>query len=518
MNKAILLVRVSTQVQDLDQQREVVKARAIADGYSEDSLIIIEDKESAVKLKEEERNGLNKLKEFISNDSDIKAVYSYELSRVSRQLPTLYSIRDFLQTHRVQLIILSPPTILFNDDWSVNPSANVLFSIFGALAENEGYLRKERVARGRARAKSLGKFIGGAVLYGYRVNDRGFLKIEPYEADVIRKIFSLYNTGFHSISTVTKELNSLGYRDRNNNYFDSNRVQRVLLQKLYYNGENNHEQIITAAEYEKSRAVAKSQKNYSKIDYSDHIYYCKSLLRAATASSSRGDRYRFLVQKSRAMYYEKHYNYTLSINLIDSLAWQFTKDRKIACLTNPVEVENQRAGFKEQHNTICDKIAQCNIFIVNRDHLIYRAKEMLISERITEADFDRFKSQYESEQLEKEREIIQLESRKQELLQIINSFDAQLNSDAESLANLTDDRLRLDAIRSIVKEILFVERRSENKVVVSITEFSGIEHRFLMSTNSRNSYYETITIDQDGNEVLEPYPVAIERRFKAIGK
>ena len=63
--KAILLIRVSTGAQDLIQQREKVVDAAKRDGFNENDIILIEDKESAVKLSEEERNGLNRLKEFI---------------------------------------------------------------------------------------------------------------------------------------------------------------------------------------------------------------------------------------------------------------------------------------------------------------------------------------------------------------------------------------------------------------------------------------------------------------------
>ena len=75
--KCILLVRVSTDAQDLAQQTDKVKSQALSDGYTEDSIIVIEDKESAVKLSEEERNGLNRLKMLIDNDTLIDCVYSY---------------------------------------------------------------------------------------------------------------------------------------------------------------------------------------------------------------------------------------------------------------------------------------------------------------------------------------------------------------------------------------------------------------------------------------------------------
>ena len=127
--KCILLVRVSTDAQDLAQQTDKVKSQALSDGYTEDSIIVIEDKESAVKLSEEERNGLNRLKMLIDNDPLIDCVYSYEISRISRQAKIVYSIRDYLISHKVQLVILNPFFKMLKDDMSLSETSNIFFGI-----------------------------------------------------------------------------------------------------------------------------------------------------------------------------------------------------------------------------------------------------------------------------------------------------------------------------------------------------------------------------------------------------
>ena len=72
--RAICLIRVSSQSQDLEQQSVKVKQQAISDGYRDEDIIMIEDIESAVKLSEEERNGLNKMKMIIERDSDSRII------------------------------------------------------------------------------------------------------------------------------------------------------------------------------------------------------------------------------------------------------------------------------------------------------------------------------------------------------------------------------------------------------------------------------------------------------------
>ena len=66
--KCICFCRVSTQLQSLDEQKETVIANAIADGYKRDEIAIVEGKESAIKLKEEERQTIAEMKKIISEN------------------------------------------------------------------------------------------------------------------------------------------------------------------------------------------------------------------------------------------------------------------------------------------------------------------------------------------------------------------------------------------------------------------------------------------------------------------
>lgn len=54
MKKVIVLSRVSTEGQDLTQQTDEVLREVHKDGFTDSNIIIIEDKESAIKLSEEE--------------------------------------------------------------------------------------------------------------------------------------------------------------------------------------------------------------------------------------------------------------------------------------------------------------------------------------------------------------------------------------------------------------------------------------------------------------------------------
>jgi DNA invertase Pin-like site-specific DNA recombinase len=63
--KCILLVRVSTEVQSYEEQEKELFDLAIKHGYTHNEITAVAYKESAIKLKEEERAGLNEMKNLI---------------------------------------------------------------------------------------------------------------------------------------------------------------------------------------------------------------------------------------------------------------------------------------------------------------------------------------------------------------------------------------------------------------------------------------------------------------------
>lgn len=73
--KAIILSRVSTDKQSLDEQSKQLINYAIQKGYTKDNLILVAENESAIKLSEAERKGLNQMKQHIATDKAINAVF-----------------------------------------------------------------------------------------------------------------------------------------------------------------------------------------------------------------------------------------------------------------------------------------------------------------------------------------------------------------------------------------------------------------------------------------------------------
>ena len=153
MKKAILLVRVSTEKQNFDEQEKQLYNMAITDGFKDNEIIPIAEKESGIKLSEDERKGLNRLKEEISKGG-VNTVYVWEVSRIGRKKKVIFSIVELLQQHKIQLIVKEPFIKLLNDDGSINDGAETILTLFAQMAESEMRNKQARWQRTR-RANAL---------------------------------------------------------------------------------------------------------------------------------------------------------------------------------------------------------------------------------------------------------------------------------------------------------------------------------------------------------------------------
>ena len=312
--KAILLIRVSTEAQDLVQQRERVVDAAKRDGY--DELILIEDKESAVKLSEEDRNGLNRLKETIEHDSSVKAVYAYEISRISRRPDVVFSIRNFLIEHKIQLIILNPYFKMLKDDGTLSETSNIFFGIFASMAENEGYLRKARTIRGKEKKKALGLHYTGRVPFGYKTNKLKEYIIDPETAPLVVKIFNMYVKEDISLRNIVKEIQSQGFFKEITFHGCVRNIHEMLHREYYCGTVKGYPQIISKEIFDKAQEIKKRKTLISPRTT------VKALLKGMMYNKETG--HMLTVNTALGSYYSSNGGgVSIKMTIIDPIIWDY---------------------------------------------------------------------------------------------------------------------------------------------------------------------------------------------------
>ena len=375
--KAILLIRVSTEHQDLTQQTEKVKAEAIKDGFSLDNIITLEDKESAVKLSEEERNGLNKLKYHIEHD-DISCVYAYEVSRISRQPAILYSIRDFLIRHNVQLIILNPYMKMLKEDGTLSETANIFFGIFSSMAENEGFIRKARMRRGVEKKKSLGLHSGGPVAVGYTTDKDDKVIIDEEGATTVRRIFNDYASG-KSVRQLARELQAEGWRS-NSAFLTVCQSILNILHREYYCGDKWHPQIISRELYDKCQKTAKTKTTYRK--KGEEALLKGIIYDMETGYLMSGN----MCHQSRQYYCKRYGKTTISMKAADSLVGGLAQEWYNVIST--VHAEELVEKIKEEIERQNKIVEQQKKNITENQDKIDRIEERYIEGKITKEKAD----------------------------------------------------------------------------------------------------------------------------------
>ena len=362
MGRIVLFTRVSTVGQELESQEDSLRRAALADGYNESDFIVIGNKESAIKLSEEERKGLNELKALIDKE-DVDCVYIAELSRLSRRPQILYSIRELLLNKKIQLKCLHPQFTLLTEDRSkYDATANIVFSLFGALAEQEMLEKKERFARGKRRKAEEGKYNGGAIPFGYRIDKTrdNLIVIDDEDSKLVKEIFDRYESGV----TQTKLAKFMAQTGRShvtismiNNILNNESYCGVKRKSAMASYERAYPPIISREQFQHCRKIADSNNttaNKAKnVYYAEHLVKCPSCGAYWSASGSKNSYHCSVAAKANSIWkYENHNKEkctnktSLSINILDSILWEVAIDKEVEYIESMTE-ENINALRKE---------------------------------------------------------------------------------------------------------------------------------------------------------------------------
>ena len=437
--KAIALIRVSTIHQDLNQQTDAVIAEIKKDGYSQDNIILIEEKESAVKLDEESRLGINRMKKAIEEDASINAVYVFELSRLSRRPDVLYSVRDYLINRKIQLIVLKPTMKLLEPDGQVSQAASIMFAIFGALAEQEGYIRKERLARGKLTKKVQGIWAGGNLPFGYTVNPKTrAIEVDPVQADVIRRMFTMYVVEGKSTGEIAKYFNETGELQSCTGKATVETARSAIghmLKNPVYIGEKSwnrrgnkpvenvyppiiSEELLEAAKKRLAR-VKGNTKGVKK--QSTNVYFCKGIIRDTFGHLLTGfsvsNTYKYVATNFDGTKYSIH----VPLNLTDSLVWHFVKEYRKT--HTPMKLTDMRKEAKKELAIVLKKLGNAYKKIESYKSQTVKINERIVKGRISESVGDTMLDQIDEQMSRVQSDVVEWSITMQHLAEMIDKID-----------------------------------------------------------------------------------------------
>lgn len=316
--KGIILARVSTEMQSLESQLDKLFEEARRCGYDSDMITVISGKESGVKLDIEERETIQKLKEHIET-GQYDMLFIWEVSRLARRPKVLYEVREYLIEHHVNLHCLTPQFTMLKEDGTIDPTASIVFALFGTMAEEEARLTKARMRRGVNKKKSMGYHAGGPVMFGYDTlkTESGYQYIiDEKQAMIVKRIFTDYVDG-KSMRMLTRDLQEEGYFKGIKYLTAVQEVYNILHRDCYCGRKKGMPAIISESLYDKSYEMRKH--NELKVSHTSNMSLCKGLLRDGNSG--------LLLSSNTAanMYYSKRCKgVSVSMHIMDPIIWDYS--------------------------------------------------------------------------------------------------------------------------------------------------------------------------------------------------
>lgn len=443
--KAIILLRVSTKYQDYDQQKKELIDYCKSKGYNE--YVFIEDKESG-KLKEEERLGLNKLKELIKNDKSFNSVFCYEISRLARTEKVLYSMKEFFIENKVNLYIYDKQYQLFNDNGTVNSETELLFSLYAYFASQEIKTKHIRTERGKQFAREQGKFAAGRLSYGYTTDSDNNIIIDEEKMKNVIYLVDKYITTDISIGMLGHEMYERGIFENCDRKSCQCKVGKIVKNSNYYGIKDSpliYPQALPTEWLNKVKIKLSKAKTIPRM--SKTIMYCRSLLKWAENGL------RFKNDRNALSYFIKKPYFSLHMNMMDSLVWYLTKNWYYPFIYAHINTDNQ-SKIKQQININNEKLTTINKRIFELEEKENRLNELYYDLKLS-------KKAYET----KYNDIIKNKTILSDSKRLLEENNISLQQKQENLLNRKlidfnevysnlDDKQRKDIIDETIKEIV----------------------------------------------------------------
>lgn len=191
MKKVVLLLRVSTNSQDYEYQRNTLTELCNRNGWQ--IVHTVENKVSGAK-KNEDREEIIELLDYVRHN-DVDMVLATEVSRIGRNTLEALKTIEILNEHKVNLYFANYgiETLLPNGD--VNPIARLLLTICLEISSYERNLIRYRMKAGyedylKRRKENPNLRLGRQ---GYMKDEKSYREDYPQELSLLRKGISLRN-------------------------------------------------------------------------------------------------------------------------------------------------------------------------------------------------------------------------------------------------------------------------------------------------------------------------------------
>jgi len=420
-------------------------------------------------------------------------------------------MKDFFIDNQIQVYIKEPSLTLLNDDGTINNGTEIAWSVFATMVKQDTKELFAKFERGREWNRQQGKFNGGAfgALYGYMVDDGGYIVPCPQEIEVLHEVFTMYASGKYSIRSLTKELQQRGLYMRGRKFTENN-LARVLSNTSYlgYNEKTKRKYtpIISKELWEKVEQVRKQNDlAIRKTKESQNINLAIKLLKCSECGHNyvaTRDKYTCYKHVMKQRFTEDCENsVSISIEIMDMLLWKVAFIEHMDFLERNSETEIKKLNVKKME--LNEKISQSEKNIKNLLPSVERAKDLYISGDLSKESYDKRKAQimekentYKGEIKTYKKEIQAIES----MIKDLQEFDLEHLMSLAMGVDRADKKEMKEIINQHVRDC-YVKRISLNErkaIEIQINCYEGIIYKYVYFYTIKEKTRQLYILKNDG--------------------
>lgn len=359
--KQIIFCRCSTDRQEIESQLNETKQYAISLGYNENDFIYISSVgASAVKLNELYKRTIDQLKTYIIS-GEVNAVIVWHINRIARNDVIAMEIKELLINCNVQLHVKEPNINLLNVDGSVNPAAELCFSLFCTMSKQNAIEIKQKTLRGKKFKAEKGLYIGGGVPLGYKV-DNDIIVIDEEKRYVVELTYQLFLDGYSSRKIITELIDR-----RLVEHITQAGVLHILKNTKYFDG--TLPTIISKDTFDKVQLLIS---NKNTVKGNKHYFFCATKIKCDCGFSylySLNDNNYLCHHNKRILNRNIKHSPAILIPILDGIVFSLVKER----------VEKEQKKNQEK----------------NRKDLVVKIDSLLQKSLKYATDIDKFKNKYD---------------------------------------------------------------------------------------------------------------------------
>ena len=516
MKKVICFARVSTMAQDLQPQIDAVKRQIIADGYNENEIAIVKGKESAIKLKEEERQTLNEMKQLIAEHPSIESCYFFAVDRLARRMSVVMSIKEWADDNNICLVFMNPQfirTLSKNDKGELvqNEFATLILAMLSYGAAMEMKVKQERFKTSKESLRAAGKVWVGKPMYGYYKEKDKTIKVNDDEAGVIRDLFDDYLNTSTSLKLLHEEYVTKGRLP--NIKGGAARLQH-LFEELGYSGRNEaikYPAIVTPEMQDAVIEKMKRNKSQPK-NTQQNVFLAKGLLYdnatncTMTGSGNRGV-YRTHVGKLEVV----------NINAVDSILWYCAVRFKSFQLAN-MQISLSESYIKEISDNEAT-ITNLSMMLEDNRRKQKKALDRLLAGKVRESIYNKTADDLIEEEKKLEASIVKAENaiirlKRLQKVESNQSFDEK----QQNLEEITDDLQRLQIIQETIGKAIMERVTGSEKIITVIPKHTYrvetfVPTKFVIKRGQACIKIFEILESASGNEIKIPFSGTLYERY-----